>query len=123
MKLTDKMLLYLIRVTIVLCVFGLVLFVIAVVDPELNYNINNESGATHPLRFLGGIQPGYEFWNRIIPRSQSFTYEPSFLPSYMGIPFAFLVCMKGRYFAKFIILSFLLISTAASVYLFLVPGI
>lgn len=118
-KLTDKILLYLIRVTIILCVFGLVLFVIAVVDPELNYNINDESGSTHPLRFLGGIQPGYEFWNLIIPRSQSFTYEPSFLPSYMGIPFAFLVCMKGRYFAKFIILSFLLISTAGSVYLFL----
>lgn len=118
-KLTDKILLYLIRVTTMLCLIGLVLFIIAVVDPELTYKINYESNSTHPLRFLGGILPGYEFGNFIIPRSQSFTYEPSFLPSYIGIPFAFLVCMKGRYFAKFIILAFLLITTAGSVYLFL----
>jgi hypothetical protein len=118
-KLTDKILKYLIEVTVVLCIIGLILFITAVIDPDLTYNISPESNLRHPLRFFGGILPGYEFGSLSIPRSQSFTYEPSFLPSYFGIPFAFLVCMKRRYFAKTIILTFLLITTAGSIYLFL----
>ena len=117
-KLTDKILLYLIKITLFLCILGIVLFLIALVEPDLKYSVLNNTATTHPLRFLGGIQPGYEIGSFIVPRSQSFTYEPSFLPSYMGIPLIFLMCMNGRRFSKFTILIFLLITTAGSVYLF-----
>ena len=116
-KLTDKLLLYLTRVTTVFCVIGLVLFIIALINPKVVYEIY-ASKSTHPLSFLGGIIGGYEYFNFIIPRSYSFTKEPSFLAAYMGIPFAFLFYKEGRYFAKSTIFSFLLLSTSGSIYLF-----
>lgn len=118
-KLTDKMLSYLSTVTTILSVFGLLLFIFALIDPGLIGTIGYGSQSEQPLRFLGSIQRGYEIGGVLIPRSQSFAYEPSFLPAYMGIPFVFLICLKGKYFAKFTILSFLLITTAGSVYSFL----
>ena len=117
-RLTDKILAYLIRITTILCAIGLILFTVTCINPDLVEQIGYWKESTHPLRFLGSVITGYEFWGFNIPRSSSFTYEPSFLPAYMGIPFAFLLNIKSRYFEKFIILSFLLLSLAGSIYLF-----
>lgn len=115
-RLTNKILIYLIGLTVILSIMGLILFIISITLPDLNYSVLDNSRTTHPLRFLGGIQPGYDIGNYNIPRSQSFLKEPSLLPAYMGIPFAFLLAMEKKYLAKIIVLIFLLISSAGSVY-------
>lgn len=126
-RFADRVLRYTIIIATIFALFGILEFIILLINPALVSHIllfyDYYSGSTHPLienaLQLLGLADGtsYHLWGMSVTRLRSFASEPSLLVGYFLVPGALGLTYRNHYaFFGLICILFCILSLAGSVY-------